>query len=203
MIFDIIALVFVLIVTFVMMKKGGIKAVVSLIGLVLSVVIASSVYPVLSETVYKTDIPVTIEKTISETLSEGYDNISWEAVDAMPVFIRNAVRTDVDSRADDMVLTLSEAVTEVVINIMLFILLVIVTKLILAVLVKMLDLVAKLPVIKQFNALTGALCGLGMSLVIVWLVVALLGVAGAANPTAARAIEGSYTVEIMSNITPF
>ena len=203
MYFDIAAIIFFVLFTLMMKKRGGIKALVSLSGLVLSVIIAMTIYPMLTEAFYKTDIPMNMENTITAVIEEKYGLVSFEALDAMPLFIQNALKGAVLEGAHELTLSMGEAVTKLAINVLMFVLVVVFTKLILALLVKGLDIVVKLPVLKQFNSLTGLLCGCVMSFVIIWLAAMLFGVVSASNEGIRSFTEGSYVIELMSGFVPF
>lgn len=203
MYFDIAAIIFFVLFTFIMTKRGGIKALVSMSGLVLSVVIAMSIYPVLTKAFYKTDIPANIESSITASIEEKYGQISLEALDAMPMFIQSAVKGGIMEGAHDISLTIGEAVTKLGIDILMFVLVVVLTKIIFVLLVKCLDIVVKLPVIKEFNTLTGFLCGGVMSVVIIWLAVMVLSIAATSNESIRTFTQDSYIIAIMSIAIPF
>lgn len=204
MYFDILALIFSIILTLIMMKRGGVRALVSLCSLVISIVIAMSLYPVLTDAVYQTPVPENIEKTVSAAIAEKYgETFDLEALDAMPEFIQKAVSGSVAGKAQDMTDTLSRAVTKAIIEVLLFLTVIVLTKLLLAFLVKFLDLIVKLPIIKQFNSLTGILCGVGMSFIIVWVASMVLGVMSASNQAAAEFMKDSSVAAFMNGISLF
>ena len=203
MIFDIIALVFTVLVTFLMMKKGGIRALVSLGSLVLSVVIALSVYPVLTRVVYSTEIPATVENNISSFVEEKYGTAEMEAIEAMPEFIQNALQGELHEQMQDIGATMAESVTKIIVEVLLFVLVVVVTKLLLALLTKALDIAVKLPVIKQFNELTGILCGLVISAVFLWLASMFMGAVATSNESVIKIIDGSHVISFMNTISLF
>lgn len=203
MIFDIAVVIFVVILSLVMMKKGGMHAILSLVGLVLSVVVAFSVYPVLSEVMYDTPLPGNLEVIVSEALMADESVTSLEAIDAMPDFVKNVINVQAEDAVNTMIEDVSKSVTRVIIDVITFILLIIVTKIIIALITGALNLTMKLPVLSQLNSLVGLLCGIVVSLVIVWLAVAATSVLGTSNEMVASWIEGSRVVEIFSDIAPF
>lgn len=204
MYFDILALIFSIILTLIMMKRGGVRAIVSLCSLVISIVIAMNLYPVLTDVVYQTPLPENIEKTVSAAIAEKYgETFDLEALDAMPEFIQEAALGSVSGKVQDMTDALSEAVTKTIVQALLFLAVVVLTKILLAFLVKSLDLIVKLPIIKQFNALTGILCGIGMSFIIIWIAAMVLGVMSASNQAAADFVKDSYVTAVMNGISIF
>ncbi len=202
MVFDIAVLAFVLIFSLIMMKRGGMRALLSLGSFVLSIVVASTLYPALTDMVYKTPLPENLEAIVGETIViDGNDEM--EAFDALPDFIKDALEETRGTAVESITRSLAKTVTRLIINIIIFVLLIIATKIVISLLSGALNVVTKLPVIHELNALVGFGCGLAISLVIVWIAVMLTGVVAASNETVAGWIEGSYSVNIMSNISPF
>lgn len=203
MVFDIATLAFVLIFSLIMMKRGGMSAILSLGGFVLSIVVASMLYPALTDVVYTTPLPENLEAIVDEAIVLDGSDTDMEAFDALPDFIKNALEETKNTAVESITRSLAEAVTRLIINIVIFVLLIVITKLVISLLSGALNLVTKLPVIHELNSLVGFLCGLGVSLVIVWIVVMLAGLVSASNETVAAWLENSYAVSIMSSISPF
>ncbi|MBQ7875980.1 MAG: CvpA family protein [Clostridia bacterium] len=203
MFFDIAAIIFVVLFSLYMMKKGGVKAILSLVSFVLAIIIATLCYPVLTEAVYATDLPMSVESAIGDVLHEKGEEAGIEAIDAMPDFVRNSIEIDEEEALDEMIDKATKDISRLVINVINFILVVIITKIILAFLIGALNITTKLPVIHQLNSLVGLLGGVVISLGLVWLTVCAVGVVAASNPTVAEFVKGSYVVSIMSNIAPF
>lgn len=202
MVFDIAVLAFVLIFSVVMMKRGGMRALLSLGGFALSVVVASAMYPALTDMVYKTPLPENLEAIVTEAMVID-ENDDLEALDALPDFIKNAFEETKNTAMESITHSLAKTVTRLIINIIIFVLLIVVTKIVISLLSGALNIVTKLPVLHELNSLVGFGCGLVISLVIVWLAVLLLGTVATSNEAVAGWIEGSRAVEIMSGISPF
>lgn len=204
MVFDIAALSFVLIFSFIMMKRGGMKALLSLGGFVLSIVVASMLYPYLTEWVYETPLPENLEEIVREAVKmEDSEEAKMENIDALPDFVREAFLETAETAVESFSDTFAKTVTRLIINIIVFVLLIAVTKLIVSLLSGAVNVIGKLPLIHEINALVGFGCGLAISLAVVWLAAMLSSVLSASSETVAGWIEGSYAVGIMSNITPF
>lgn len=203
MIFDIAALIFVLIFSLIMMHRGGMCAILSLGGFVLSIIVASMLYPVLTDVVYQTPLPENLERIVSEVIVIEGDAGAEESFDALPEFLQKALEDTKNTAVENITTSLAKTVTRLIINIIIFVLLIIVTKLVISLLSGALNLVTKLPVLHELNSLVGFLCGLAISLVIVWLASLLAGALAASNEAVAGWIDKSYVVSIMSNITPF
>ncbi|MBQ3111127.1 MAG: CvpA family protein [Clostridia bacterium] len=202
MVFDIAALVFVLVFSLIMMKRGGMKAILSLGGFALSIVVASMLYPALTDMVYETPLPENLEKIVSEAIVVE-DEDEFETLDTLPDFIKNALTESAETAVESISRSLAAAVTRLIINIIIFVLLIVVTKVCISLLSGTLNIVTKLPVLHELNALVGFVCGLVISLVIVWIAVALTGAFASTNLMVAQWIKDSYVVGILSNITPF
>ncbi|MBR5535354.1 MAG: CvpA family protein [Clostridia bacterium] len=203
MVFDIVCVSFILIFSLVMMKRGGMRAILSLGSVVLSVIVASSLYPQVGDFIYTTPLPENLEKIVSENIVVEANPEDFEAIDALPDFIKKAIGEAGTGAVESITQSLAETVTRVIINIITFILLIAATKIIISLMTRVLETVVKLPVLSEINALTGFLCGLAVSLVIVWIAVALTGAIGASNQTVAAWVENSRVADVMSSITPF
>lgn len=208
MIFDIAVIIFVIVLSLVMMNRGGMRAILSLGGLVVSMIVASMLYPMLTDGIYKTPLPENLEKIVKETVyssndKDAEDEMATDDLDALPSFMKNAINNKKDAVIENVTDAVCASVTRIIINVMIFILLIILTKLIIAFISIGLNLTMKLPVLSELNKLVGLGCGLATSVVIVWLAVMFVSSVAASNATVAELIKDSYTVGIMSNISPF
>lgn len=203
LVFDIAALAFTVIFSLIMMKRGGMRALLSLGSFILSIVVASMLYPVLTEAVYKTPLPENLEEIVKEALVTEESGEDMEAFDALPGFMKNIIEDTQSTVMESVSRTLAQTVTRFLINIIIFVLLVVATKLIISLLSGAMNIVTKLPVLHELNSLTGLVCGLAVSLVVVWIAVMATGAVATSNRTVAAWIENSYAVDIMSNISPF
>ncbi len=199
MIFDIVAVVFAVVLSLVMMKKGGVKAALSLGSLVLSVFTASLIYPVITDAVYKTPLDENVETIVREAIAVENESSAAESFDSLPDFIKNVADIAENAVAEQITDAIAVAVTRVIINVVIFILLIIITKIVLAVLSGTIGILVKLPVLHQLNSLVGLCCGAATSLVVIYLAVILVSSLAAGNPTVAGWIENSRIVEFMSN----
>lgn len=202
MIIDIIAAAFVVLFSCYMMRKGGVKAVLSLVSMVLAIIVAFSIYPVVSEYVYDTPLFDMIKENVGETIAANGGDAFFEAVDAMPDFLQKIMGIEPEVQEGTMD-SISSNVATVAINIITFVLVLIATKLLLALISWALNLVTKLPALKQINAFAGFLCGVIVSVAILWVAVQVMGVVSTSNAELAKVMSESYTVEIMSGISPF
>ena len=64
---------------------------------------------------------------------------------------------------------IAESLTDMVMNAVTFIILFVILTILVKIVVHALDIIAKLPVLRTFNTIGGALIGLGESLVIIWI----------------------------------
>lgn len=211
MYFDIIAICFVVLFSVYMMKRGGVKAVLSLTSFVLSVIVAVCCYPAVTDWIYQTTLPETVEERVYDMLEGDKENASDAAIDedsigaidAMPDFVREHITIEKDKATDIIREKVAEDISYLLIKVISFVIVVIVTKLILAVLTSVLNITAKLPVLKQLNGIVGLLGGLIVSLLVVWVAVWAVNTLSLSNEAALKIAQESYVVEFMSNIAPF
>lgn len=206
MIFDISAIVFAVLFSLYMMKKGGVKAILSLSSFFLSVIIASMAYPVVTEVLYSTPVCDYVEKSVEEALRERGDEATLDAldsIDAMPDFVRNSIEIQKNDTYEKIIRKATEDISRIILKVISFIAVVIVTKVILAILISMLNLTAKMPGIRQINSIVGLCGGVVISLVVVWLAVFVTGALSASNSTVADIVKDSHVVAFFGETAPF
>lgn len=203
MLFDIAAVAFILLVSLYMMKKGGAKAILSLFSLVLSIAVAMGMYPHVSEFLYETPFPEAIESSIEGILVEKSLETVTDVATEMPDFIANHVLMTLSGDAEEIAREMANSITKTVVDIITFVLVLIVTRLILWLLSGILNLLTKIPLVKQANALVGFLCGAGVGYLIVCVAVYVLSAFAVGNETLAGFMDGSYMVGIITNTSHF
>ena len=139
---DIILVVFIALYAYIGLKNGFIKSVVNFASTLLSFLLTSLLYRPVSLLLYNIGLG-SIAKEISLNLLEG------KSGENMPPAL-------LDKTAD--------AFSVVIVNIISFVLVIIVIKIALGIITKSLNLVAKLPIIRQANSLLGLLIGIVNSL---------------------------------------
>lgn len=200
MIFDIAAAVFVVVFSVYMMRKGAVKAVLSLVSFLLSVIIASSCYPVMAQKLYDTPLYDAIKEKVTQQMSEKSEEDELDSIDAMPNFVRDSVLTDIDGAIDSVKQKIAENIANLILKAICFVLAVIATKIILTILIACLDVVTKLPGIRQLNGLIGLCSGVVVSLLVVWIASCVISVGATGNEKCKSIAEESQVIGIMSNV---
>ncbi len=199
MIFDICAIGFVVLFSLVMMKKGGVRAILTLVSLILSLVVASVIAPAISVAMCNTATADSLEEVVYDVLIEQSANAEGE----IPPVILSALDMAEEDIIGDVTKAVAEAICSVVIAVSVYVLVVIISNILFSLIVSVLDLATKLPVIHQMNAIVGLLCGLAASVVIVWIVSSFMGAVAASNNEVANIVAGSIVMKIMGVVAPF
>ena len=165
---DIILLAIIALFTFIGYKKGLIKVAFGLVSFFLSILIAVVLYkPVSNFIINYTTIDDKIEQAIeerlvsSDTAKEETDNI-----------ILNYY-SDVKYASSDMI---AQTISQSLINISCILIVFIISKIILLFFRFSGDLIAKLPLIKQFNSAGGFIYGLLKGFVVVYIILAIIAI---------------------------
>ena len=166
MLADIIVLAFVVISVAIGYKRGLLKSLFSVVSYVASIILSFMLYPVLSQMLMKTPIYTFLEEKIgknylgtasSEALSEGN-------------FLSQYINKGVETATNE----LSGAVAQLIVNVIAFILIVIICKIAIKLIGNCLNIFTKVPVIKQFNRLGGAVAGGLIGIVLLYIVFAVI-----------------------------
>lgn len=165
---DIIIIIIVALTTFIGYKKGLIKVAFNLISFILAILIAIVLYkPVSSFIINYTPIDDKIEETISNKMASS-DSIEEESHN----FIENYY-SDIKNASTSVI---AKNISQMVINIACIIIVFIVSKIILLFFRFSGDLIAKLPLIKQFNSVGGFLYGLVKGFIVVYIILAIIAI---------------------------
>ncbi len=153
---DLILICFITLSAFVGMKRGFIKTIVGLASTLISLALTLLAYPVVSDLLHKLGVGEAITEIILSVISKN------EQVNlGLGIMERTA-----------------EASSVVVLNVISFIAVIILTKFVITLLIKSLNIITKLPVIKQANALLGMVVGVLSGILISY---TLIGVLAALN----------------------
>lgn len=154
--------------TFIGYKKGLIKVAFGLVSFILAIAISVIVYkPVSNFVINYTSIDDTIEATIEERLNSS-DISSEETENIVSNYYNNIKSASTAVIADGM--------SKTIINIACMLIVFIITKIILLFFKFAGDLIAKLPLIKQFNYAGGFIYGLLKGFIIVYILLALIAI---------------------------
>lgn len=145
-------------------KMGFLKSVISVVSYVASIILSFLFYPILSDFLVKTPIyPFFVEKLNKNYLSAEKFALSEDG------FFASYLNKGIESAAEGI----AGAMAQLLINIIAFVIIIILSKIAIRLIAKALNVFTKLPVIKQFNRLGGAIAGAFMGVLVVYMVFAL------------------------------
>lgn len=160
MIADIIVIAVVAVCILLGYRSGFLKTLINVVSYIASIILSFLFYPVLSGFLMKTPIHTFFVEKIGEKYrTADIIHTEWQ-------FFENYINS-----AEGAV---STAIAELLINIISFILIVIICKIAIRLIGNALNLFARLPVIKQFNRLGGAVTGGLLGILVVYIVMALM-----------------------------
>lgn len=165
---DLILLAIIALFTFIGYKKGLIKVSFGLVSFVLAIVISIVLYkPVSSFIINYTPLDDNIEAAVEERL-DSPDTTDKETDNIIGNFYANIKNTTTTTVAD--------SISKTIINVGCMIIVFIISNIVLLFFKFTGDLIAKLPIIKQFNSAGGFLYGLLKGFIIVYLLLALIAI---------------------------
>lgn len=165
---DLILIAIIALFTFIGYKKGLIKVAFGLVSFILAIVISVILYkPVSSFIIKYTPLDDYIENTVSERLTSS--ETTKEETDNIVSNYYNNIKNASTS-------VIASGISKTVINISSMLIVFIVSKIILMLFKFIGDIIAKLPLIKQFNSAGGFIYGLLKGFVIIYIILAIIAV---------------------------
>lgn len=194
-IIDIILIAIVLLSAFLGYKKGLVKLGAKLFAGIIAIILTIIVYkPVSGMIINNTSIDEKIKDTIIQNATDVIDKN-----EQMPNSITNQLENNIlPEQAENLSKNVVYAVTAVV--------LFIVVKIILSIVISLMDFVANLPVLKQFNEVGGIVYGLVRGVLIVGICILLMGAYTKINPESElnSKIQSTHITKIIyENIVKF
>ncbi|MBE7009917.1 MAG: hypothetical protein E7418_00320 [Ruminococcaceae bacterium] len=174
---DIIALCIIILLGGWGMKKGFVRSIYSLGSLVLSLILAVTLYQPVTDFIDNSAVGVAVRSNIHALLVKESQNpqaANPEAPLNLPQTITNnlaAAATDVTNAAAN---TMAESIATLAMKLLGIVIVFILVKLILWVVLRFLDVVSKLPVIHSANKLLGGALGVLYGVLAIYLILALL-----------------------------
>lgn len=193
-IFDIILIAIVALNIFICYKKGLVKLAVGLIAVLVSIILAVILYkPVSNLIIEKTQINENIRDAIIENFTSE-ENTEENKDDGFMKYIESYVDDTVNKTRNEIVIEASETIAVKVINICVMLGIFIIARVILILLTFVADIITGLPILKQFNEIGGVLYGIIKSLLIIYVILAILFfiVYITGNTTISDAIANSF-----------
>ena len=199
---DLVILAIIVLCVIVGYVRGLTGALIKILSFVLSIVIAFVLFVPISNLIINN---TTIDESIGQSIREMIiANNTTEESDNMPTtitdYIGEQVENVTDSAREAVADTTSREVAITIVKAATWIILFIVARILLILLKFITSLIARLPVIKQFDKLGGVIYGLLEGLIIVYVVLAIISlISPLMNGTLAELIDNSYLGSMMYN----
>ena len=180
--------------------RGLTGSLIKIVSFVLSLIIAFVLFiPISNLIIDNTQIDENIEQTIREMIV-GNTEEEQKMPEAITDYITEQVENASDSAKETIADNTAREVSLTIVKAGTWIVLFIVARILLILLRFITSLIAKLPVIKQFDKLGGIIYGILEGLIIIYVILAIISfVSPMMNGTLANAIEESYVGSIMYN----
>lgn len=189
-ILDVILVAIILLSAFLGYKKGLVKLGAKLFAGIIAIILTIIIYKPVSEMIIKN---TSIDEKVRDTIIQNATNI-MEENKQLPDAITNQVQNNIlPEQAENIAKNLVYAVTAVV--------LFLAVKIILSIVISLMDFVANLPLLKQFNEIGGIVYGLVRGVLIVCICVILMGVYSKINPESSlnKEIQNTYITKMIYN----
>lgn len=199
---DLVVLAIIVLCVIVGYIRGLTGALIKILSFVLSIVIAFVLFIPISNLIINN---TTIDESIAQSIREMIiANNATEESDNMPTtitdYIGEQVENVTDSAREAVADTTAREVSITIVKAATWIILFIVARILLILLKFITSLIARLPVIKQFDKLGGVIYGLLEGLIIVYVVLAIISlISPLMNGTLAELIDNSYLGSMMYN----
>ncbi len=194
-IIDIILIAIIILSAFLGYKKGLVKLGTKLFAGIIAIIVTIAIYkPISGIIINNTTIDEKIENAIIQNTTNFIDENSQ-----IPDIVTNQVQNEIlPSEAKNIAKNVVYAITAIV--------LFVAVKIALSIVISLMDFVANLPILKQFNEVGGIIYGLVRGVLIVGIFILLMGVFIKINPenTLNKNIQDSYlTKKVYENIVKF
>lgn len=181
--------------------RGLTGSLIKILSFVLSIVIAFVLFvPISNLIIDKTNIDENLEQSIREMIIQDNETEEKNMPTAITDYIGEQVEQAADNAKESIVNSTARDVSLTIVKAGTWIVLFIVARILLICLKFITGLIAKLPVIKQFDKLGGVIYGILEGLIIVYVILAIISfVSPMLNGTLSSAIEESYIGSMMYN----
>lgn len=178
---DLVIIALILLSTFLGYKKGLIGVAFKIVSFIIAIIITLILYrPVANLIIEHTTWDETIENTIYEKLSgtqiEEGEKINKDETDLPGVvvnYINDGIETTVKQAQENVSQIVAKNLTQSIIQILTMLIIFAITRLLLLFAKVILEAVAELPIVKQFNEMGGILYGILRGLILVFLLLAI------------------------------
>ncbi len=177
-------------------KSGFMKAFVKVASYIISLIISFFLYPVISEFLIKTPIYDKLVEVIGQKyiMNNVSENVGQGTFGILSKYIEEGIQ--------GAAIGIAESVAVLVVNIIAFIIILVLSKILIRVVGNLLGIFTKLPIIKQFNRLGGAVFGGLMGVLVLYILSAVFILFSPFDPqgTVGYEIENStFASEIYEN----
>lgn len=169
-------------------KKGLAKCLLKLVTTIIALFIAVALFRpftdfVVKNTIIDENIQLSLEKVMNNGIEERKDENDTNLVKEdsgvpKPIaeYLNNNFKNSVNQTREDAVISVARGAALLIVNIACFILIYIIVKIVLKILSILIDIVSKLPVIRQFNEVGGLIYGLIQGVFIILLVMTAVAI---------------------------
>ena len=174
---DIIAFIIVIFFIGLGAKKGLVKTAFSLGSLVLSLILALTLYPIVSDMFAESTIGKHVHAGVVAVFDGQSDDVTTEnAGDVLkiPEGLQSLLIDPAENAVNTAKESIAQNVADLAINLLSMIIVFVLTKVILWILLRVFNAIAHLPILRSFNKLLGGLVGAIYGLLVIYLLLALL-----------------------------
>lgn len=169
-------------------RKGLARCILKLVTSLIALFIAIALFRpfvnfVVNSTIIDENIQLSLEKVMNNGIEENKDDNNSELVKEdsgipKPIaeYLNNNFKTTTEQKKEEAVVSVARGAAILIVDIACFILIYIIVKIILKILTILIDIVSKLPIIKQFNEVGGLIYGLVEGIFIVLLVMTAVAI---------------------------
>lgn len=165
---DIIVLLIIAAFAVIGVKRGFIRSVVGVLSFAASIALAWILHPVVSELMMSFGIDITLTERIRESML-GYVTAGGEFT-----MLPEAVKLAVEAGQLEVVNAVAKSAADMAMNIIAFIGVLILSRVVIWIAIRLLNIMSKLPVINGFNRIAGLLLGLVQGVAVVYIALALI-----------------------------
>lgn len=203
---DILALLIMLLSVYIGFKKGFLKTITGLASLVLSLILAITFYPLVSDFIMKTPVYNTVyESTTSVLAGENAENEEVTENETgklnLPKDLTRKIEKSVDDAKGEVTSTVAETTAGIAVKIVSILLIFILARIAIAIISLLAQLIRKLPIIGGFDSLLGAVFGIIRGLLIVYVLLMCVTFIASMSPDNAivKGVKESEVVKLMYN----
>lgn len=181
-------------------SRGLVKTLFGLGSIVLSIILALTLYPMVSDILAESPVGVIVQESVSNLLGQAeHGGVQPQTTAEPESVLPDIVQNTLTDAAQQTTQALTTVVTDAALNIISMLIVFILVKILLWILAKILDLATKLPVIHGCNKLLGGVLGCVSGILVVYLLLGLLTFTTLLNTTSdfGRTVQNSLILSQM------